>query len=156
MPRTPRSPVGRPKKQQSENAGGEKGACPLFFSCPHFFSLSTQLTQLSEPTAMIKCYLDESGSRRVDPQDLHPLIASFLEQDVQSSITSCDQYLQAIQSVCSGIVPEWIGIGNAHTLSIRRSEVTIENEWDDSFGIAHLSHSEMKKSLEMWREFNLN
>ena len=102
---------------------------------------------------MIKCYIDVSGYHRVDANDVHPLIGSYLEQDVQRYPTACDEVLKSLEEVEKGIRDSWSGTGNAHTVTIDPDGVSIVNEWDDSFGMARLSHSVFRQSVEAWRQF---
>ena len=99
---------------------------------------------------MIKCYQDERGYPRVDPNGLHPLIAAYLEQDVQGSRGACQELLAALEEVKNGRLPEWSGTGNAHTVSIRPDVVMIHNEWDDSLGNAHLPLDVFRGCIEAW------
>ena len=102
---------------------------------------------------MIKCYRDSKGMRRVDANDVHPLIGPYLEQDIQNSWRGCDCLLQVIEDMSSGKQEEWKGTGNAHTLTIRDNKVTIENDWDDSMGTANISLSVFRECVLAWREF---
>jgi hypothetical protein len=99
---------------------------------------------------MIRCFRDEDGIPRVDPGDLPRVVATFLEEDVQSSLAYARELLERIEDVASGRLPEWSGTGNAHTITIRPAEVTIENEWTDEPQVAVLSHDALRASLKSW------
>jgi hypothetical protein len=101
---------------------------------------------------MISCYRDTDGYPRVHVGDGRPVIGSFLEQDVQGSVASCREYLAAAEDVGRGRKPEWSGTGNAHTVLIRPTGVTIENVWDERLGVAELSVEEFKQCLNAWIE----
>src|SRR5262249_23641852 len=101
---------------------------------------------------MIKCCRGTDGLPYVDVFSMHPSVKSFLEQDVESSTRSCHDYLQAAADVEEGRMPQWSGTGNAHTVTIRPSGVTIENVWDPSQGLAKLSINEFKQCLQVWLE----
>ena len=83
---------------------------------------------------MIKCYRDQTGYCRVDPGDVHPLIAAYLEQDVQQDLHFCQELLGVVDEVKGGRRGEWEATGNAHTVTIQPGVVVIRNEWDDSLG----------------------
>ena len=102
---------------------------------------------------MIKCYRDEQGFRRVDPNGLHPLIASYLEQDVQGSRSACQELVGIIAEVADGCRTEWSGTGNAHTVTIRPGVVVIHNEWDDSLGDARLPLGLFLDCVEAWNAY---
>lgn len=99
---------------------------------------------------MIKCYRDASGYCRVDAADMHPLIGSYLEQDVQNSRATCDELKTILNEVSTGTRDEWEGTGNAHTLTIHRDGVTIDNIWDDSLGTANMSIELFRSCVEEW------
>ncbi|WP_315852310.1 YacL family protein [Paludisphaera rhizosphaerae] len=100
---------------------------------------------------MINCYRDEEGCFRVDANDLHPLIAAYLEQDVQRSLSACQNLLDILEDVKAGHRAEWSGTGNAHTVTIRPEAVVIHNEWDDGLGDAHLPCDVFRDCIEAWK-----
>jgi hypothetical protein len=102
---------------------------------------------------MIKCYFDEHGCRRADPNGLHPLIASYLEQDVQGCIPTCLKLVGILDEFKAGRRDERSGTGNAHTVTIRPDVVVIENDWAEDFGEARLSHDVFRACLEDWMQF---
>ena len=99
---------------------------------------------------MIRCYRDSRGFNRVDVLKGHPNIASFLEQDVQGNDLAAREYLDQAQSVAEGRQAQWSGTGNAHTVTITPTSVTIVNVWDEERGIAELSLDEFKECLKSW------
>ena len=100
---------------------------------------------------MIRCYRDEEGYCRVDAKDLHPLIAAYLEQDVQGDPVACQELFGILEEVEHGRRVEWSGTGNAHTVTIRPDAVVIHNEWDDSLGDAHLPRDVFRGCIEAWQ-----
>ncbi len=101
---------------------------------------------------MIRCYRDKHGYPRADVGAGHPEIPRFLEGDIQGALRICKEEIAAADEVERGVRPRWTGTGNAHTVTITPDGVTIENEWDDSYGIAKLSIAEFKQCLELWLE----
>lgn len=102
---------------------------------------------------MINCYRDKEGRRSVDPNGLHPLIATFLEQDVQSGPRGCQELLNTIDEIENGRRLEWSGTYNAHAVTIRPDGVVIENLWSDSFGVAHLPLEVFRGCIKAWAAF---
>ena len=101
---------------------------------------------------MIRCYRGKDGYPRVDVGEAHPEIGRFLEGDVQSSMGHCKELIEIAEQVELGRCPSYSGTGNAHTVTITPTGVTIENEWDESLGIAKLSIAEFKQCLQLWLE----
>jgi uncharacterized protein YacL (UPF0231 family) len=100
---------------------------------------------------MIRCYRDSNGFCRVDANDVHPLISAYLEQDVQSNEAYCQEMTTLIDEVASGNRDCWSGTGNAHTVTVRPGEVSIKNEYDDSFGNAKISLDVFRKCIDVWK-----
>jgi hypothetical protein len=86
----------------------------------------------------------------VDANDLHPLIAAYLEQDVQGSTGTCQELISILDEIKEGRLREWSGTGNAHTVTIRPDIVVIHNEWDESLGDAYLAHNVFRDCIEAW------
>jgi uncharacterized protein YacL (UPF0231 family) len=99
---------------------------------------------------MIKCYRDKEGYLRVDANGLHPLIAAYVEQDVQGDPAACLELLSIIDEVKNGHRVGWSGTGNAHTVTIRPDVVVIHNEWDDSLGDAYMPVEDFRCCIETW------
>ncbi len=74
----------------------------------------------------------------------------FLEQDIQSSGVVTNEFLEIVESMKDGRQAEWNGTGNAHSITISPKEVSIENIWDDSLGIAQVSLDDFKQALLSW------
>jgi hypothetical protein len=102
---------------------------------------------------MIKCYRDERGFRRVDPNGLRPLIASFLEDDVQGCLPTCQELLDILDGFENGQGAEWSETGNAHTVTIRPGVVEIRRACDDGLGEARFPHDVFRACLEDWKTF---
>ena len=102
---------------------------------------------------MIKCFRDDKGWRRADVGSLPKIIESFLEQDIQNSVSSCDEYLAIGRDVTSGKQKNWSGTGNAHLVVIDPEKILIENIWDENVSKATLTHSEFCECLTAWKDF---
>ena len=102
---------------------------------------------------MISCYRDSHGFPRVEPNDVHPLVGWYLEQDIQQSPATCDELLAILDEVEGGKRSEWSGTGNAHTLTIKPEEVSIVNEWDENHSQAQIPLSLFRQCIEVWRVF---
>ncbi len=100
---------------------------------------------------MIRCYRDEYGMFRAEVTNGHSNLGNFLEQDVQGSVKGAQLYLDVLQSVMDGREAEWSGTGNAHTVTISPSGVTIENVWDEGLGTAVVSLDDFKQALLSWQ-----
>ena len=100
--------------------------------------------------AKIRCYRDENGFNRVKVIEGHQNVGAFLEQDVQSSARCVDEYLVSLEAVADGRETSWEGTGNAHTVTIESSGVTIENVWDEGRGVATLTFDEFRQCLLSW------
>jgi hypothetical protein len=100
---------------------------------------------------MIRIYKGEDSVVRVDAGSTYAPLASFLEQDVQSSIRFTDELLEAVNQIRCGGQASWEGTGNAHTVSISKSRVRIRNEFNE--GWCDLSIDEFAESLMQWRNW---
>ena len=100
---------------------------------------------------MIECFRDENGFSRVNPNDVHPLVATFLEQDVQASTPTCDEFLGLLDEIENGRRGDWSGTGNAHHVAITKDLVTITNAWDDSLGVALIPMPLFRECVAAWR-----
>lgn len=78
------------------------------------------------------------------------MLASFLEQDIQSSVDGCQEFLNAVAAVEQGRREEWRATGNAHTVTIRPTGVTIESEWDPESRPCELTLTEFEQALNDW------
>lgn len=108
-----------------------------------------------EAMPMMAAYIDDNGRRRVDPHDMHQLVASFFQDDVQNSVHECDDLLKAIDRVRRGEETEWDVTGNAHVVTLRHSGAVIENLWDESLGTATLSLDSLQACVLIWKDFLL-
>lgn len=79
----------------------------------------------------LQFYRDPAGAPRAhcDPPG-HPL-AGFLESDVQGSIEFAHEILRALDRIESGEEEAWEVTGNAHTLTLKRDEATLQSEIDE-------------------------
>lgn len=101
----------------------------------------------------IKLYKDQHGYPRVDSAKSLEALGWFLEQDVQRSVSSCDEIIQIIESVQQGKLDFWEGTGNAHTVTIKPESVTIFNEFSDEITPCLITTSEFKDAVILWQEF---
>jgi hypothetical protein len=99
---------------------------------------------------VIRCFRDEDGVPRVDAGDLPHVVATFLEQDVQGSLAYSRELLALLEDVASGRLPAWRGTGNAHTVTIEPSGVTIENEWSEPGETASVSFEAFGDAVRAW------
>ncbi len=97
-------------------------------------------------------YFDSDNCPRAEYPPPFEMIGWYLEQDVQSSLSTCDELLRLCDDFCKGRRDEWQGTGNIHTVSIRDSRVQIENEFTDSAASCVLSIDDFKTALLSWRE----
>lgn len=76
----------------------------------------------------------------------------FLEQDVQSSIGTCDHYLSEARACIAGRTEKYEGVGNAFYVLITPDVVEIVCEYEESL-FCRLGTSAFVEQLEFWREF---
>ncbi len=101
----------------------------------------------------LKCYLAANGFRRFEASDLHPLIATYLEQDVQG-LASCNEVISIVDEIVVGKRGHWEETGNAHVVTVGSRGVSICNLWDDSLGEAHeIPLDVFRQCLVAWRDF---
>jgi uncharacterized protein YacL (UPF0231 family) len=101
---------------------------------------------------MIRCFRDSNGWCRVDPNDVHPLIGAYLEQDVQNDLAACQELTALLDDIASGRRDHWSGTGNAHTVKMQPNEVSIINEYDGSLGIARMPLDLFRNCIEAWKD----
>lgn len=102
---------------------------------------------------MLMCYLDDKGFARTDAPDGKEMLGSYFVQDIQGDVGDCNDLATIISEIEEGKRTKWEGTGNAHTLTIEESSVTIENEWDDTLAPCKVTLDEFKEALSDWREF---
>ncbi|MCC8380459.1 YacL family protein [Xenorhabdus sp. PB30.3] len=102
----------------------------------------------------MKYYIDEHGYSCAEAEQEHHLIAWFLNDDIQGSLYSVNNYLSACDSVKNGQIPKWEGTGNAHTVIIEPNGVEIVNEYtEENLKIATIE--EFKDYLDKWKDLLL-
>ncbi|MCZ6677555.1 MAG: YacL family protein [Candidatus Poribacteria bacterium] len=107
----------------------------------------------------IKYYIDENGFRRAEVSPPYELLGWYLEGDVQGSIYTCKLLLSEIEKAKAGVEEEYSGTGNAHTITIKRDKVVIENELLNETKDCEMSQiceiplPEFEKALTQWFEF---
>ena len=99
-----------------------------------------------------KFYLDSHGYPRAEYQPPNEVLGWYLEQDVQSSPATCDELIRVCDEIIEGNRRDWQGIGNAHTVSIADSRVTVENEFSDSAQPCEVSIEDFKAAVLAWKE----
>lgn len=101
----------------------------------------------------VKPYLDNKGWRRASVEEPYEVLGSFLEQDLQNSVPACKLFLEAIDAVKSGLIEDWQGTGNAHTVTLTRDKATIENEFAEPFIACELPIDEFRDAVMEWMTF---
>jgi uncharacterized protein YacL (UPF0231 family) len=100
---------------------------------------------------MINYYIDRYLLPRVRTPNKYKLLSTYLEQDIQGSITAIDALLyNSMNAKENHTVWEWTG--NAHTIIISSNAVLIINEYDDSFGELNLDLDFFIQSLLNWKK----
>ncbi len=98
---------------------------------------------------MIHIYTDPNGAKRVETYGSLDALASFLEQDVQSSTRFADEILSIVEELRRGDRSTWEATGNAHTVSLTRSTATIENEFTGES--CELDLATFAQAVSRWR-----
>jgi len=101
---------------------------------------------------MIRPYLDAHGRNRAESPEGLEALAGFLEQDVQSSVTWCDELLSILQDIDHRVVPTWEGTGNTFTLTLDSRVASLQCEYDDGTCCC-LAVSDFRAALQSWRSF---
>jgi hypothetical protein len=96
--------------------------------------------------------VDSRGFRRADPEHPYEPLGAFLEQDVQSSVNSCDELLGLIREAESARGELDCGTWNAHSIYLSSSGVRIENEFAPDCR-CQLSLEDFRQAVLGWREF---
>lgn len=100
---------------------------------------------------MVKCYKDENGYPRAMADDeQNEVVAAFLEQDIQGSISMVEELLRVLDQVKNGQLKNWEGTGNAHTVVITPEAVVFENEFEDGLR-STISPNEFEMALRSWQ-----
>jgi hypothetical protein len=82
-----------------------------------------------------------------EPDDLLRL---FLESDVQGSVASARDLLDALDRVETGALDRWERTGNAHTLTITPQGAVIEPEFEPEPRELRLSLADLRAALCGW------
>jgi hypothetical protein len=85
---------------------------------------------------------------------LHPFeaLACFLEQDVQSSIATCNQLINESRTILTGQVEKYEGVGNAFYVVIGPKVVSVSCEFDDKL-FCEVETPFFVQQLTLWRDF---
>jgi len=82
-------------------------------------------------------------------------IGNFLEGDIQTSLVSCDSYLKACDDVLNNLIDEKSKTGNAFTVTIKKSEVILENNYDENEHCT-ISINDFQSIINSWKNFLIN
>ncbi len=103
---------------------------------------------------LVALYLDELGIYRHGSVDGQELLGSFLEEDIQSSIDSCDIVLQLLLDVEQGVREPFELTGNAHAVLMQPGKVSIEHLWlYPPVPPLELTAEQFRQALLEWRNF---
>lgn len=98
----------------------------------------------------IRFETDSNGLPRVFVDGKRSTLSGYLEQDVQSDLTTVDLLTEICARVADGQLDVWEGTGNAHTVTIRLDAVRIENEISED--VVELSLEAFQSALSGWAE----
>ena len=102
----------------------------------------------------LKLFVDSQGYPSAEAGPAHQVLADFLSGDIQSSLSSAQNYIDQCDLVGNGQVPRWEGTGNAHTVTITPEGVDIFNEYSmESLHIAPIG--QFRKYVEDWKQWIL-
>ncbi len=74
-------------------------------------------------------------------------LAGFFESDVQTSLRYIAILLDTLREVEQGRRLRWEGTGNAFTITMTQSEITIEHAIFPDDPVHHYSHAELRGAL---------
>lgn len=100
----------------------------------------------------LEIYRDEAGDPRARPVPDRPLLARFLESDVQDNPEHGREILEAIEEVEAGDAESWEETGNAHTLILSPGGAVIEADFEDA-PPCRLSLDELREAVAAWVAF---
>ena len=101
-------------------------------------------------------YLDENDVHRAKATTGMELLASFLEEDIQSSIEGCNIALRYVSDVEEGLRQPFDATGNAHNVFIQPNHVQIEHLWlDPPVPPLELTVNQFRQAILDWRDFLL-
>ncbi len=98
----------------------------------------------------LRVHSGDNGILKAIPDRDRELLGRFLEEDVQESSSHCLELLNAIEGISSQGEQRWEQTGNAHTVILDRSGVTIESEMDEECAPLHLSLDEFEEAVKTW------
>jgi uncharacterized protein YacL (UPF0231 family) len=75
--------------------------------------------------------IDENGVYRAAFTGEMAIVGWFLEQDVQSSVQTCQSYIKSLEAVEKSQVEEWKATGNAFTIIAGTNQALIQSEFSD-------------------------
>ena len=99
-----------------------------------------------------KYYIDSDGYPWADFSPPYETLGVFLVSDVQSCAETCDIVLSECDAILSGKEQRISGTGNAHTVTMTREGVLIENEYTDELPPCRLSIEEFRQVIESWKK----
>jgi uncharacterized protein YacL (UPF0231 family) len=99
-----------------------------------------------------KLYFDSDGFPRAEFSPPFQPLGCYLEQDVQGSIATCEEVLANCVDVINGEKNDWEGGGNAHTVSVERNRVTIENDFAETGQVLVISIEDFMSAVRLWKQ----
>ncbi len=97
-------------------------------------------------------YYDVDKYPRAKYSSPNETLGWYLEEDVQSSLATCDELHSICKEVSSDAKKRWEGIGNAYSILIECGNVTIKNEFDDDVKPCTVSIKEFQNAIKQWKE----
>jgi len=97
-------------------------------------------------------YIDSHGYPRAELLNPNEALGTFLEQDIQGSKSTCEELLQNCEEVLTGIRNNWSWEGNAHTLSVSKAHVIIQNMYAADEAVCMLAISDLKTAILNWMQ----
>jgi len=104
----------------------------------------------SDPPLRGTYYRDERGMPHADFDSPCEVVGWFLEQDVQNSVSTCDELI-AIVDETKASRSRYHTNGNAHTITIDDGGVRIETDYADPARSAILTLDEFRRAVLDWK-----
>lgn len=101
----------------------------------------------------INFYRDNKGYPHAECSSSFEVLSWYLEEDIQSCVTSCNELIEAINNIQNGNDSFWEGTGNAHTLTLTSNSATIVNEFMDNISPCEIPLDELKEVIVKWLNF---
>jgi uncharacterized protein YacL (UPF0231 family) len=101
----------------------------------------------------LKLYRDDAGDARARGRGRGKVVAAFLESDLQDSLESAREVLQAIEDVEAGRTISWERTGNAYTLTLSPQGAALQDEMEEDAEPSVLSLAEIREAVADWISF---